>query len=73
MQESEDPEDAGQLDYWRAGPAPDSLRRAADLINAHVNRLAGPRKRHLEELDRCAAQTCHLSAQQPTGTPTSSS
>ncbi len=35
-----------------AGPTPQSLHDAGELIEAHVNRLAAPRHRSLDEVDR---------------------
>jgi len=35
-----------------AGPTPQSLHDAGELIEAHVNRLAAPRQQLLDEVDR---------------------
>ena len=35
-----------------AGPTPQSLHEAGELIEAHVNRLAAPRQQLLDEVDR---------------------
>ena len=49
------PEDAGAYAGADegAGPTPDSLRAAGELIEAHVNRLIAPRRHLLDDLDRC--------------------
>ena len=49
------PEDAGAYAGADegAGPTPQSLHDAGELIEAHVNRLAAPRRQLLDEVDRC--------------------
>ena len=49
------PEDAGAYAGADegAGPTPQSLHDAGELIEAHVNRLAAPRQQMLDAVDRC--------------------